>query len=73
VLTDEVEKSLVEVCLNIEGKFEIFFIEIGAVENRVHFLIKSVPLLCVKRIAQAVKSITAKKNFRLHPEVEAQL
>ena len=73
MLTDEVEKSLVEVCMNIEGRFEIFFIEIGADENHVHFLIQSVPMLCVKSIAQTVKSITAKELFRLHPEVKAQL
>ena len=36
VLT-EVEKSLVEVCLNIEGRFKIFFIEIGADENQAAF------------------------------------
>ncbi len=73
VLTDLVEISLVEVCKNIEERFEIFFIEIGADENHVHFLIQSVPMLSVKNIAQTVKSITAKELFRLHPEVKHQL
>lgn len=73
VLSEPVENSLVEVCKNIESRFEIFFIEIGADENHVHFLIQSVPMLCVKSIAQTVKSITAKELFRLHPEVKAQL
>lgn len=73
VLTDEVEKSLVEVCSNIESRFEIYFIEIGADANHVHFLIQSVPMLSVKSIAQTVKSITAKELFRLHPEVKVQL
>ena len=73
VLTDEVAKSLVEVCKNIESRFEIIFIEIGADENHVHFLIQSVPMMSVKEIAQIVKSITAKELFRLHPEVKNQL
>ena len=73
VLTNAVEISLVEVCKNIELRFEIFFIEIGADENHVHFLIQSVPMLSIKNIAQTVKSITAKELFRLHPEVKHQL
>ena len=73
VLSDSVEDSLVEVCKNIESRFEIFFIEIGADENHVHFLIQSVPMMSVKSIAQTVKSITAKELFRLHPEVKHQL
>ena len=73
ILTDAVEISLVEVCKNIELRFEIFFIEIGADENHVHFLTQSVPMLSIKSIAQTVKSITAKELFRLHPEVKHQL
>jgi len=48
-------------------------VEIGADENHVHFLIQSVPMMSVKSIAQAVKSITAKELFRLHPEVKQKL
>ncbi|WP_395049780.1 IS200/IS605 family transposase [Flavobacterium sp.] len=73
ILSDEVEKSLVEICINIEKRFDVFFIEIGADENHVHFLIQSVPMMSVKSIAQTVKSITAKELFRLHPEVKRQL
>ena len=73
VLSEAVEKSLVAVCKNIESRYEIAFIEIGADENHVHFLIQSVPMISVKEIAQTVKSITAKELFRLHPEVKQQL
>jgi REP element-mobilizing transposase RayT len=73
ILSEAVEKSLVEVCKNIEVRFEIKFLEIGADKNHVHFLIQSVPMLSVKTIAQTVKSITAKELFRLHPEVKTQL
>ena len=73
VLSDSVEASLIEVCKNIESRFEIHFVEIGADENHVHFLIQSVPMLSVKSIVQTVKSITAKELFRLHPEVKEKL
>ena len=73
VLSDSVESSLVQVCKNIERRYEIHFVEIGADENHVHFLIQSIPMLSVKSIVQAVKSITAKELFRLHPEVKQKL
>ena len=70
VLSDSVEISLIEVCENISNRYEIHFVEIGADENHVHFLIQSAPMLSVKVIVQTVKSITAKELFRLHPEVK---
>ena len=73
VLSSSVECSLIDVCKNIESRYEIHFVEIGVDENHVHFLIQSVPMLSVKIIVQAVKSITAKELFRLHPEVKHQL
>ena len=73
VLSEAVEGSLVDVCRNIEERFEIHFIEIGADENHVHFMIQSVPMMSAKNIVQTVKSITAKELFRLHPEVKTQL
>lgn len=73
VLSDDVERSLVEICKNIESRYEINFLEIGADLNHVHFMIQSVPMLSAKAIVQTVKSITAKELFRLHPEVKQQL
>lgn len=73
ILSDIVEVSLVEVCINIEKRFEIKFLEIGSDENHVHFLLQSVPMLSVKKIVQTIKSITTKELFRQHPEVKQQL
>jgi REP element-mobilizing transposase RayT len=73
VLTEAVEISLVEVCKNISSRYEIHFVEIGADENHVHFLIQSVPVLSCEVITRTIKSITAKELFRLHPEVKSQL
>ena len=73
VLSEPVEASLIEVCKNIQSRYEIHFVEVGADENHVHFLIQSVPMLSVKSIAQTIKSVTAKELFRLHPEVKEKL
>jgi REP element-mobilizing transposase RayT len=73
VISEAVERSLVEVCGEIEKRYQIIFVEIGADNNHVHFLIQSVPMLSVKTIVQTVKSITAKELFRLHPEVKQKL
>ena len=73
VLSEAVEKSLVDVCSKISDRYEIHFLEIGADDNHVHFLIQSVPMLSFRQISQTVKSITSKELFRLHPEVKNQL
>jgi len=72
-LSEPVEINLVEVCKNIEQRYEIHFVEIGADENHVHFLIQSVPNLSVETIVRTVKRITGKELFRLHPEVKQKL
>ena len=73
VLSESVEKSLVEVCNKISERYEIHFVEIGADENHVHFLLQSVPVMSGELITRTIKSITAKELFRLHPEVKSQL
>ncbi len=73
VLTEEVSLTFREVCLEIEKRYEIKFLEIGLDENHVHFLVQSVPVNSPKKIISAVKSITAKEMFRLHPEVKRKL
>ncbi len=70
VITEEVEKTLVATCEEIEKRFEIKFVEIGADGNHVHFMMQGVPMMSPKQIVQTVKSITAKEIFRLHPEVK---
>jgi REP element-mobilizing transposase RayT len=73
VLTEAVSKTFKEVCLKIEERYEMNFLEIGLDGNHVHFLIQGVPNDAPKKIIGAVKSITAKEIFRLHPEVKQQL
>lgn len=72
-MSEPVEKSFVEVCKNIQERYEIHFVEVGADENHVHLLIQSVPKISVEIIVRTIKSITAKELFRLHPEVKNKL
>ncbi len=73
VLTEAVSITFREICLEIEQRYEIHFIEIGLDENHVHFLIQSVPTSSPKKIINSIKSITSKEIFRLHPEVKKKL
>jgi putative transposase len=43
VFTPEVEQVLKEVCLAIEQRYEIRFLEIGTDHDHVHVLVQSVP------------------------------
>ena len=73
VLTDSVSNSLKEICLGIEDRYEIYFIEIGCDEDHVHFLIQSVPSNSVEKMIRAIKSITAKELFKRFPEIKQKL
>ena len=73
VVTDKVDKIIKEACLGIGLRYEMHFLEIGADRDHVHFLIQSVPMMLPQRIAQVVKSITAKQVFLRAPEVKKQL
>ena len=69
-LTKKVEKALKHVCLDIQQRYELRFIEIGADQDHVHFLIQSVPVLSPSKIVQVIKSLTSKHIFKNHPEVK---
>jgi REP element-mobilizing transposase RayT len=73
VFTPEADQMLKETCLEIGKRYEIAFIEIGADEDHVHFLVQSVPTYSPKKIVQIVKSITAREIFAACPEVKKRL
>lgn len=73
VFSDTVDISLRNICLEIEKRYEIYFLEIGTDKDYVHFLLQSIPSQSPTRIIKILKSITARKIFRLHPEVKKQL
>lgn len=73
IFSDEVEKTLKEVCIEISKRYEITFVEIGSDEDHVHYLVQGVPIQSPKAIVQTIKSITAREIFKTHPEVKKML
>ncbi len=70
---DSVEQVLREVCLDIEARYQIEFLEIGTDKDHVHFFVQSVPTYSPTRIVTIIKSITAKEVFKRMPSVKKQL
>ena len=73
VFTPPVDQCLKEVCIEISKRYEVTFVEIGADQDHVHFLVQSVPMYSPKEIVQIIKSITAREIFRQCPEVKEKL
>lgn len=58
VLFDEdVDDVLKEVCLGLEQRYEVKFLEIGTDKDHVHFLVQSVPSYSVTKVVQIIKSV----------------
>jgi len=70
---NHLENILKQICLEIELRYDIHFIEIGADLNHVHFLIQSIPTNSPTTITKIVKSITARQLFTQVPEVKKLL
>lgn len=73
VFEAHVDEVLKEVCLEIEKRYEIKFLEIGTDKDHVHLLIQSVPTYSITKLVTMIKSLTAREIFRLCPQVKKQL
>ncbi|MFI2743490.1 IS200/IS605 family transposase [Zhouia sp. PK063] len=73
VFDKEIDRTLVEICREMEKRYEVHFLEIGTDKDHVHFLLQSVPKKSPAQIVKMLKSITAKKIFQRHPEVKKAL
>lgn len=73
VFDEKTDLILKEICLEIEKRYEIEFLEIGTDKNHVHFLVQSVPMYSPTKIVKIIKSITAREMFKRAPEVKSQL
>ena len=73
IFSEEADKLLKEICLEIEKRYEIFFIEIGTDKDHVHFFVQSVPTYSPKKIVQIIKSIIAREMFEKMPEIKKKL
>ena len=63
----------VEICEDIEKRYEVNFLEIGTDKNHIHFLIQSVPSYSITKIVTMIKSIVAREVFKRCLEVKKQL
>ena len=73
IFSKAVDNTLKEICLEMEKRYDIHFLEIGTDRDHIHFLIQSVPVQSPSRIIQIIKSITAREIFKKHKEVKSQL
>ncbi len=73
VFDDHVDDVLKWVCLDIEKRYQIKFLDIGTDENHVHFLVQSVPTYNVTKIVRMIKSLSAREVFKSCPEVKKKL
>ena len=73
IIDPKVDEIIKEICLEIEKRYEIKFLEIGTDKDHVHYLIQSVPTNSPTKIIQMVKSLTVREVFKRAPEVKKQL
>ena len=73
IFSKEADKLLKETCMEIENRYEIYFIEIGTDKNHVHFFVQSVPTYSPTKIVRIIKSITAREMFKKMPEIKEKL
>ena len=73
VIDEKVDEELKQVCLELEKRYEIRFLEIGTDKDHVHFLVQSVQSYSVVKLVRTIKSITAREIFRTQPQVKRQL
>lgn len=58
-----VDQTLKTMCLEIEKRYEIKFLEIGTDKDHVHFLVQSIPTYSVTKLVTMIKSLTAREIF----------
>ncbi|CAM4430124.1 IS200/IS605 family transposase [Pseudoalteromonas ostreae] len=73
VLDVGVDRAITEICVEIEKRYEIKFLEIGTDEDHIHFLVQSVPTYSITKLVTMIKSLTAREVFKKYPHVKKQL
>jgi REP element-mobilizing transposase RayT len=73
VFDDAVDAVLKDICLDIEKRYQLKFLEIGTDKDHVHFLIQSIPSYSVTKIVTMLKSLTAREVFKRCPQIKKTL
>ena len=67
VFDEDVDTVMKEICVEIEDRYQMKFLEIGTDMDHVHFLVQSVPTYTVAKIVSTIKSLTAREIFKRCP------
>jgi len=59
---------LIEICLEISKRYQIYFLEIGT--DKTHLPLQSVPRYSATEIVTMIKSIISREIFKKHPDVK---
>ena len=73
VFDKKVDEVLKEICIKIEDRYQIKFLEIGIDKDHVHLLIQSIPTYSVSKIVRMNKSLRAREIFKACRQVKKQL
>ena len=73
VLDAGVGRAITEICVEIEKRYEIKFLEIGTDEDHIHFLVQSIPTCSITKLVMMIKSLTVREVFKKCPHVKKQL
>ncbi len=73
VIDSKVDMAIRDICLEIQKRYEVHFVEIGTDRDHVHFLLQSVPRNSVTKIVTLIKSITARHVMERMPELREKL
>jgi len=73
VIDRKVDGVLKGVCIEIERRYQLKFLEIETDSDHVHFLVQSAPAYSVTKIVTMLKSITARAIIQRMTTVKKQL
>ena len=73
VIDNKVDTAIRDICLEIQKRYEIHFVEIGTDKDHVHFLVQSIPSTSVTKLVTMIKSITARHVLKTMPELKKEL
>src|SRR4030042_5571598 len=72
LLDKEIGRFFVEICGEIEKRYQIGFEKIGTERDHVHVLCSAIPRYSPGKIISTIKSITAREIFRRFPEIRKE-
>ncbi len=70
IFTDKNEETLKDICLELEKRYDLKFLEIGLDKDHVHFLTQTIPNMSPSCIANTIKGNISIQFFKKHEEVK---